>query len=52
MPVECDFFKQLADGQSEHYKLIAEFSYKLPRFLPQLEVSFVNPEIRVYERIE
>jgi len=52
MQVECDFFKQLATGQSEHYKLIADFSYKLPRFLPQLEVSFVNPEIRVYERIE
>ena len=52
MPVECDFFKQLAAGQSEHYKLIADFSYQLPRFLPQLEVSFVNPEIRVYERIE
>lgn len=52
MQVECDFFKQLAAGRSEHYKLIAEFSYKLPRFLPQLEVSFVNPEIRVYERIE
>ena len=52
MQVECDFFKQLAAGRSEHYKLIADFSYKLPRFLPQLEVSFVNPEIRVYERIE
>lgn len=52
MQVECDFFKQLATGRSKHYKLIAEFSYKLPRFLPQLEVSFVNPEIRVYERIE
>jgi len=52
MPVECDFFKQLEEGQSEHYKLIADFSYELPRFLPQLEVSFVNPEIRVYERIE
>ncbi len=52
MQVECDFFKQLEAGQSEHYKLIADFSYKLPRFLPQLEVSFVNPEIRVYERIE
>jgi dolichyl-phosphate-mannose-protein mannosyltransferase len=52
MPVECNFFKQLAEGRSKHYKLIADFSYELPRFLPQLEVSFVNPEIRVYERIE
>src|SRR6185503_5820463 len=52
MQVECDFFKQLAAGRSEHYKLVVGFLYKLPRFLPQLEVSFVNPEIRVYERIE
>ena len=52
MQVECDFFKQLAAGRSEHYKLVVDFLYKLPRFLPQLEVSFVNPEIRVYERIE
>jgi 4-amino-4-deoxy-L-arabinose transferase-like glycosyltransferase len=51
MKVECDFFKQLAAGESAHYKLIADFSYQLPPFLPQLEVSFVNPEIRIYERI-
>ena len=51
MQVECDFFKQLEAGESEHYKLIADFSYQLPPFLPQLEVSFVNPEIRIYERI-
>jgi hypothetical protein len=51
MQVECDFFKQLEAGESEHYKLIADFSYRLPPFLPQLEISFVNPEIRIYERI-
>lgn len=51
MQVECDFFNQLATGESAHYKLIADFSYRLPPFLPQLEVSFVNPEIRIYERI-
>ena len=51
MQVECDFFKQLAAGESSHYELIADFSYRLPPFLPQLEVSFVNPEIRIYERI-
>lgn len=51
MPVECDFFKQLATGGSNHYKLIAEFSYQLPAFLPQIEVEYVNPSIRVYERI-
>lgn len=52
MQVECDFFERLGTGQSDHYKLIADFSYTLPPFLPQLEITFVNPEIRVYERIE
>ena len=51
MQIECDFFKQLAAGESAHYKLVADFSYQLPPFLPQLEISFVNPQIRVYERI-
>jgi 4-amino-4-deoxy-L-arabinose transferase-like glycosyltransferase len=52
MQVECDFFKQLDAGESAHYKLIADFSYHLPPFLPQLKISFVNPEIRIYERIQ
>jgi len=50
--VECDFFKQLDTGQSNHYKLIAEFSYKLPPYLPQINIAFVNPVIRIYERIK
>jgi 4-amino-4-deoxy-L-arabinose transferase-like glycosyltransferase len=51
MQVECDFFKQLATGQSSHYRLIREFSYHLPAFLPQIHLEYVNPTIRVYERI-
>ena len=51
MPVECDFFKQLATGESQHYKLLKAFSYSLPAYLPQVKISFVNPEIRIYERI-
>jgi Dolichyl-phosphate-mannose-protein mannosyltransferase len=51
MQAECGFFKQLDTGQSNHYKLIAEFSYSLPVYLPQIQVLFVNPTIRVYERI-
>ena len=51
MQVECDFFKQLAAGQSSHYRLIKEFSYQLPAFLPQIHVEYVNPTIRIYERI-
>jgi hypothetical protein len=52
MQAECDFFHQLASGQSDHYKLMAEFSYALPPYLPPLKISFVNPEIRIYERIK
>ena len=52
MQVECDFFKQLATGQSNHYKLIKEFSYTLPAYVPQIEITFVNPSIRIYERIK
>jgi len=52
MQAECDFFKQLGTGQSNHYKLIAEFSYSLPSYLPQIDIAFVNPSIRIYERIK
>ena len=51
MPVECDFFKQLETGHSDHYRLLNEFSYTLPPYLPQMSIDFVNPEIRIYERI-
>ena len=51
MTAECDFFQQLDSGQSQHYKLIAEFSYSLPPYLPQMSIDFVNPSIRIYERI-
>jgi hypothetical protein len=51
MPVECDFFKQLETGQSNHYKLLAQFEYSLPPYLPQLKFEFINPSIHVYERI-
>jgi 4-amino-4-deoxy-L-arabinose transferase-like glycosyltransferase len=51
MPVECDFFKQLDTGGSAHYKLLREFKYSLPPFLPQIEFGFINPSIRVYERM-
>ena len=52
MQVECDFFKQLETGQSDHYKLLAEFKYSPPPFLPQIQIDFVNPTIRIYERIQ
>jgi hypothetical protein len=52
MQVECDFFKQLETGKSDHYALLAEFKYELPAWLPQIHVDFVNPTIRIYERTE
>ncbi len=51
MPVECAFFKQLEAGGSDHYKLLAEFKYELPPYLPQIQFEFINPVIRIYERI-
>jgi len=51
MPLECDFFKQLETGQSTHYKLLKEFKYTLPSYLPQIQFDFINPTIRIYERI-
>ncbi len=52
MQVECEFFKQLISGQSDRYQPVKEFSYSLPSFLPQIEIAFVNPEIRIFERIK
>lgn len=52
VPVECAFFTQLESGQSGHYRLVAEFEYSLPPYLPQIQVLFVNPSIRIYERIK
>lgn len=52
MPVECDFFRQLAAGGSEHYRLLADFRYSPPAFLPRLRVDFVNPAITIYERVK
>lgn len=52
LPNECEFFKQLATGGSEHYHLIAEFSYSLPWYLPQVHVAIANPTIRIYERVK
>jgi hypothetical protein len=51
MPLECTFFKQLESGGSEHYKLLAEFEYSLPPYLPQIQFEFINPAIRIYERL-
>ena len=48
-PVECDFFAALFTGETS-YELIGDFAYALPKFLPQIEIDFVNPEIRVFQK--
>lgn len=50
-PVECDFFKRLIDGQIPSFRLVKEFIYLLPPYLPSLSVTSVNPEVRIYERV-
>jgi 4-amino-4-deoxy-L-arabinose transferase-like glycosyltransferase len=49
--VECDFFKKLLAGEIDSFRLMRDFTYILPPYLPQLEVTAVNPEVRIYERV-
>ncbi len=51
LPAECDFFQKLQAGDT-HYKLVQEFRYTVPSFLPEINLSFVNPDIQIYERDE
>jgi len=51
MQAECEFFRNLELDQAEHYKLIADFTYKLPSWLPQIKFEFINPSIRIYQRV-
>jgi hypothetical protein len=46
---DCDFFNNLLAGKT-NYREIAAFKYELPPYLPKVGLSFINPEIRVYER--
>ncbi|HUG33561.1 MAG TPA: phospholipid carrier-dependent glycosyltransferase [Anaerolineales bacterium] len=52
IPNECEFFKQLETGRTDHYLLIAEFNYSLPWYMPQVHIATANPYIRIYERID
>ncbi|MFN8384161.1 MAG: phospholipid carrier-dependent glycosyltransferase [Anaerolineales bacterium] len=49
--VECDFFNHLLANEDPNFHLLKEFTYHLPSYLPQVAVSAVNPEIRIYERV-
>lgn len=50
-PVECIFFKKLLDGEETSYRLIREFTYRLPFYLPQVDIASVNPDILIFERV-
>jgi len=50
-PVECAFFDELLADETA-YEMIGEFTYTLPPFLPQIRISFVNPEIQFFQKRE
>lgn len=50
-PVECDFFKRLLADEVNSYRLLREFTYRLPPYLPQVTIAPVNPDIKIYERV-
>ena len=47
-PVECNFFEKLRAGETS-LRLLGEFEYSLPLYLPQISLTFVNPDVKVYE---
>ncbi|MBE7433556.1 MAG: phospholipid carrier-dependent glycosyltransferase [Anaerolineales bacterium] len=50
-PGECDFFKRLIAGEVESFRLLREFTYRLPPYLPQVSLTAVNPDILIFERV-
>jgi hypothetical protein len=50
-PVECDFFRRLLAGEVTGFRLLEEFTYEVPAWLPEVSISAVNPGVRVYQRI-
>ena len=50
-PVECAFFKRLLTGDVDSYRLMREFEYRLPWYLPDVSIATVNPDIQIYKRV-
>jgi hypothetical protein len=50
-PADCAFFQRLKSGEA-NYELIAAFEYDLPEWIPQPHLSFVNPDMFLYQRIK
>jgi hypothetical protein len=38
-------------GGEANYQLIEVFEYDLPTFIPAVNIAFLNPDIRVYQKI-
>lgn len=49
--VECDFFRRLLADEVATFRLVKDFSYDLPPYLPHVSISAVNPDVRIYERV-
>lgn len=47
-PADCEYFKRLRSDQT-NYKLLKTFSYDLPKYLPDPQVSFLNPDLELYK---
>ncbi|TAK12838.1 MAG: phospholipid carrier-dependent glycosyltransferase [Anaerolineae bacterium] len=47
-PLDCAFFKALAAGETAYVE-IGHFAYSLPAWLPRVPLSFLNPEIFIYQ---
>jgi hypothetical protein len=47
---DCDFFNRLFSGEA-NYELVEVFEYDLPKFIPTVNITFLNPDIRVYKRV-
>lgn len=50
-PVECNFFLRLLDDDVKNYRLLKEFTYELPPYLPKVSLTAVNPKVHIYERV-
>ena len=46
--IECDFFNRLIAGETS-LNLLGSFEYSLPAFMPKISLTFVNPDIKIYE---
>lgn len=49
--VECNFFKRLLAGENTNFRLVKKYAYRLPPYLPPVNIAAVNPDILIFERV-